>query len=348
MPLISRKQKTAVGLDIGSYSIKLVEMRHTNGSYEITNVGIKKLLPGAIVDGEPMDRDAVVSAIREVFEETGVINRNVVSAICGRSVIVKKIRLDEMDEDLAREVITVEAEQYVPFEREELSVDFEILRRGLPENTMEVLLVAAKKDRVISHVELLRDADLVPAVIDVDAFAVQNAFELNYEYEEDKVYALIDIGLSATNIGIVSNGLPLFNRDIQFGGQTFIEGMQRKLGITSEEARAALEGIPGAKPDEVLRAIETVGEELCTAIERSFSYLRSSGDAERVDRIYLSGGGSLISGLRSLIAEKLGIEVELANPLRNIEFREEILGADPVSIGPSLMVAIGLATRQGS
>lgn len=348
MPLISKKLRTTVGLDIGSYSIKVVEMKHANGSHEIISVGVKKLLPGAIVDGEPMDRDAVVSAIKELFEETGIVNRMVVSAICGRSVIVKKIRLDEMDEELAREVITVEAEQYVPFEREELSVDFEILRRGLPENTMEVLLVAAKKDKVISHVDLLRDADLIPAIIDVDAFAVQNAFELNYEYEKDKVYALIDIGLSATNISIVSGGLPLFNRDIQFGGQTFIEGMQRKLGITSEEARSALEGVPGNKPDEVLKAIESVGEDLCTAIERSFSYLRSSGEAESVDRIYLSGGGSLISGLRSLLAERLSVEVELANPLRNVEFREEILGADPVSIGPTLMVAIGLATRQGS
>ncbi|MFH1312810.1 MAG: type IV pilus assembly protein PilM [Candidatus Eisenbacteria bacterium] len=348
MPLISKKQKSTIGLDVGSYAIKVVEMKQTAAGSEITKVGVKKLLPGAIVDGEPMDRDAVVTAIKEVFEEKEITNKEVVSAICGRSVIIKKIKMDEMDDETAREVMTLEAEQYVPFEQEELSVDFEILRRGLAANTMEVLLVAAKKDKVLSHVELLRDADLIPAIIDIDTFAVQNAYELNYEYEQDKVYALIDIGLSATNIGIVRNGIPIFNRDIQFGGETFVEGMQRRLGITSEEARAALEGVPGAKPEGVLKAIETVGEDLSIAVERSFSYLRSSGEAEAVDKIFLSGGGARIAGLRSFLGEKLSVEVDLANPLRNVECQEEILEADPIAIGPSLMVAIGLATRQGS
>ena len=348
MPLISKRQRTMVGLDVGSYAIKVVEMKQTAAGSEIVNVGIKRLLPGAIVDGEPMDRDAVITAIKEIFEERDILNREAASAICGRSVIIKKIRMDEMDDETAREVITLEAEQYVPFEKEELSVDFEILRRGLSDNTMEVLLVAAKKDKVLSHIQLIKDADLVPTIIDVDTFAVQNAFELNYEYEPGKVYALIDIGLSATNIGIVRDGIPLFNRDIQFGGETFVEGMQRRLGVTSEEARAALEGIPGAKPEGVLKAIETVGEDLSIAVERSFSYLRSSGEAESVDKIFLSGGGARIAGLRSFLAEKLSIDVDLANPLRNVEFREEILEADPVAIGPSLMVAIGLATSKGS
>jgi type IV pilus assembly protein PilM len=348
MPLIAKKPKTTVGLDVGSYAIKVVEMKQTAEKSEILRVGIKKLLPGAIVDGEPMDRDAVISAIREVYEEEGIENTDVASAVCGRSVIVKKIKTQDMDDDTARDVIPLEAEQYVPFEKEELTVDFEILRRGLPGDTMEVLLVAAKKDKVLSHVELLRDADLVPVAIDVDAFAVQNAFELNYEYEEGKVYALIDIGLGATNIGIVRDGIPLFNRDVNLGGETFIEGMQRMFGVTSEEARAALEGLPGAKPDMVLKAIESVGEDLSVAIERSFSHLRASGEAESVDRIYISGGGARISGLQSFLADKLSVPVDIANPLRGVAFSEDVLGADPIAIGPSLMVAIGLAARKGS
>lgn len=348
MPLITKKQKATIGLDVGSYAVKVVEMTPKPEGSEITRVGIKKLLPGAIIDGEPMDRDAVVTAIREVFEEKNILNKEVASAICGRSVIIKKIKMDEMDDGTAREVMALEAEQYVPFEQEELSVDFEILRRGLAGNTMEVLLVAAKKDKVLSHVELLKDAGLVPTVIDVDTFAVQNAFELNYEYEEGRVYALIDIGLNATNIGIVRDGVPLFTRDVQFGGETFVEGMQRRLGITSEEARAALEGVPGTKPEAVLKAIETVGEDLSIAVERSFSYLRSSGEAESVDKIFLSGGGARISGLRSFLAERLSVDIDMANPFRNVECREDILEADPIAIGPSLMVAIGLATRRGS
>jgi type IV pilus assembly protein PilM len=348
MPLISKKHRTSVGIDVGSYAVKAVEMKETPSGNQIVNIGVKKLLPGAIVDGEPMDREAVVSALREIYEETGIENQEVASAICGRSVIIKKIKMDEMDDETAREVMTLEAEQYVPFEKEELSVDFEILRRGLPDNTMEVLLVAAKKDRVLSHIELLKDAGLVPAIIDVDTFAVQNAFELNYQYEEGKVYALIDVGLSATNIGIVRDGIPLFNRDVPVGGEKFVEGMQRKLGITSEEARAALEGVPGAAPEGALGAIESVGEDLGIAIERSFSYLRSSGEAEAVDKIYLSGGGSRIAGLKSFLAERLAIDVDVSNPLREVQFEEEILGADPVSIAPSLMVAVGLAARKGS
>jgi len=348
MPLISKKQKTGVGLDVGSYAVKAVEMKETPSGSQIVNVGFKKLLPGAIVDGEPMDRDAVISAIREIYEETGIDNKEVASAICGRSVIIKKVKMEEMDDETAREVMTLEAEQYVPFEKEELSVDFEILRRGLSDHTMEVLLVAAKKDKVLSHIELIKDAGLVPSSIDVDTFAVQNAFELNYQYEEGKVYALIDVGLSATNIGIVCEGIPLFNRDVPVGGEKFVEGMQRKLGITSEEARAALEGVPGAASEGVLGAIESVGEDLSVAIERSFSYLRSSGEAETVDKIYLSGGGARISGLKSFLSDRLSIDVDVSNPLREIQFEEEILGADPVSIAPSLMVAVGLASRQGS
>jgi type IV pilus assembly protein PilM len=348
MPLISKKQKSKVGLDVGSYAVKIVEMKETPTGSEIVKVGLKKLLPGAIVDGEPMDRDAVISAIREVYEEREIENKEAASAICGRSVIIKKIKMEEMDDDTAREVMTLEAEQYVPFEKEELSVDFEILRRGLSGNTMEVLLVAAKKDKVISHIELLKDAGLLPAAIDVDTFAVQNAFELNYEYDEGKVYALIDIGLSATNIGIVRDGIPLFNRDVPVGGETFVEGMQRKLGVTSEEARAALEGVPGAKAEGVVGAIESIGEDLSIAIERSFSYLRSSGEADAVDKVYLSGGGSRIAGLKAFLADKLSVEVDMSNPLRNVQFDEEILGADPITIAPSLMVAIGLASRKGS
>jgi len=348
MPLIAKKHKTSVGLDVGSYAINVIEMKRAADKNEIVKVGIKKLFPGAIVDGEPMDRDAVISAIKEIFEEEGIVNNEVASAVCGRSVIVKKIRMQDMDDDTARDVIPLEAEQYVPFEKEELTVDFEILRRGLPGDTMEVLLVAAKKEKVLSHVELLRDAGLVPTTIDVDAFAVQNAFELNYEYEEGKVYALIDIGLSATNIGIVRDGIPLFNRDVPLGGETFVEGMQRMFGVTSEEGRAALEGLPGSKPDMVLKAIESVGEDLSVAIERSFSHLRASGEAESVDRIFISGGGARISGLQSFLAEKLSVPVDIANPLRGLTFSEDILGADPIAIGPSLMVAIGLATRKGS
>ena len=348
MPLIAKKQKTNLGIDVGSYAVKIVEMKPGATRHEIINVGSKKLLPGAIVDGEPMDRDAVVHAIREIYEEKGMQNTEVASAICGRSVIIKKIKIEEMDEDTARDVIPLEAEQYVPFEKAELSVDFQVLRRGLSGGQMEVLLVAAKKDKVLSHVDLLRDAGLVPVVIDVDAFAVQNAFEVNYEYEDGKVYALIDIGLGAANVGIVREGLPLFNRDIPIGGETFVEGMQRMLGVTSEEARSALEGLPGSQSEEMVKAINSTSEELNMAIERSFSYLSSSGEAASVDKIYLSGGGAGIAGLQAYLEEKLSVPVEIANPLKNVAFDEDTIGADPIAAGPSLMVAIGLATRKGS
>jgi type IV pilus assembly protein PilM len=348
MPLIAKKQKTNVGVDVGSYAVKVVEMKPGTTRNEIISVGIKKLLPGAIVDGEPMDRDAVVAAISEIYREKGIENIEVASAICGRSVIIKKIKIEEMDDDTAHEVIPLEAEQYVPFEKAELSVDFQVLRRGLSGGQMEVLLVAAKKDKILSHVDLLRDAGLVPVTIDVDAFAVQNAFEINYEYEDGKVYGLIDIGLGATNVGIVREGLPLFNRDIPIGGETFVEGMQRMAGVTSEEARAALEGLPGAQTEESTKAIHSVGEELGMAIERSFSYLSSSGEAPSVDQIYLSGGGAKIPGLEKYLEQKLQTPVEIANPFHNLAVDAEALGADQVAVGPSLMVAIGLATRKGS
>jgi type IV pilus assembly protein PilM len=348
MALISKRQKTTIGLDVGSFAVKAVEVREGASGPEIVRVGMRELPPGAIVDGEPMDRDAVLAAITELFEENEIENRETSSAICGRSVIIKKIKMEDMDDETAAEVMAFEAEQYVPFEKEELCVDFEILQRGLPNNSMEVLLVAAKRDKVLSHIQLLREANLVPLIIDVDTFAVQNAFELNYEYEEGKVYALVDVGLSATNIGIIRDGIPMFNRDIAVGGETFLEGLQRRLGVTSDEAKASLEGVPGAKNENILAAIEAVGEDLGVAIERSFSYLRSSGEAESVDKIFLSGGGARISGLQSFLGEKLGMEVNIANPLKNVGFQDEIFGMDPIAVSPSLMVAIGLAIRKGS
>lgn len=344
MSPLGRKKRT-IGLDIGSGLIKLVVLDHSKGEPELVKVAVTPVLADAIVEGEVMDPGIVADAIRGLFVTGGVKQKNVVAAVGGRDVIVKKIQMDRMKEADAREVIRWEAEQHVPFDMENVELDFQILDPDGEGLQMSVLLVAAKRELVQNKVSLLTDAGLVPEVIDVDAFALHNAFEVNHPDAMRGMVGLLNIGHEVTNINILEDGIPVLTRDLAVGTRKFREDLQRERGMTGEEAEKLLQSFersPALDP-----YVESRGEEMAVGIERAAAFLQtSSRGGAAMAKVYTSGGGSRIPGLPEVLGERLGVPVERANPVQNIKVRDgvfETLAVDEVV--PLLMLPVGLALR---
>lgn len=348
MKLFARKSSSSVGLDIGSRLIKIVEIDHSKGDPILRRYGIAKLPPEAIVEGEIMDRSLVIEAIQECMTRANVTKKEVITAVSGRAVIVKKVVMDKMNPDDAKEAIFWEAEQHVPFDIDDVCLDFQVLKEDVGANQMEILLVAAKKEMINTHAELIRDAGYDPVIIDVDSFAVQNAYEFTSGGSQGRVTGLINIGSDLTNINIVQNNIPLFTRDLSVGSNVFIEALQRDLGVSFEEAEAIASGEKKLDDDNKCRqVIDTASRELSMGIERSLSFLKTAGDAEHLDEAVLSGGGARIPWLREILSEKHEIELKINDPLNGIERDEALPDSKELErISPLLSVSLGLALRR--
>ncbi len=343
-----RGSKRTVGLDIGSSSVKVVELDHSGETPRLVKFGRCGLLPEAIVDGEIMDREVVVDTIAELMEVNQISSKDVVTAVSGRAVIVKKIQMGKMTDAEARDAIQWEAEQHIPFDIDDVSLDFQILNRENDPEKMDVLLVAAKREMLEARADLIRAAGLSPACIDVDSFAVQNAYESNHAPPEGSVTLLLNVGCFVTNVNIVRDGIPYFTRDLSFAGNAILEAVQKDLGVDYDEANEILENPGEDRMDDLQSIVSLVGEELAVGIEKSLSYLRASGEADHIDRICLSGGSSFAPGLRESIEKRQGSPVEIANPFRNVTWDDDLFGDDdPEVLGPHYMVAAGLALRAG-
>lgn len=344
MALFGRK-KTTVGLDIGSGLIKLVAIQHSGGEPVLTKVAFTSVVDDAIVEGEVMDPGIVGDAIRGLLASAGLKAKNVVAAVGGRDVIIKKITMDRMKEAEAREVIRWEAEQHVPFDMENVELDFQILDPDGDGLQMTVLLVAAKRELVETRVALLGDVGLEPAIIDVDAFALHNAFELNYPDAMRGVVGLINIGHETCNVNILDDGVPVLTRDIPVGTRRFREDMQRERGVTADEAERMLQGFEATA--DLRPFLETRGEELAVGIERAAAFLQSaSRSANGLARLYATGGGARIPGLGAMLADRLRLPVQLANPLERLRVADGVLDMMQVDeVAPLLMLPVGLALR---
>jgi len=345
MGLFSRK-KTTVGLDIGSGLIKVVVIDHSKSEPELTKVAITPLLADAIVEGEIMDPGIVSEAITSTLAAAGVKSKAVVTAVGGRDVIIKKIQIERVKEQQARELMRWEAEQHVPFDMESVELDFQILDPADEGLEMNVLLVAAKRELIETKLRLLTDAGLSPGIVDVDAFALHNAFELNYPDAMSGVVGLVNIGHEVTNINILDDGVPLLTRDITVGTRRFREDLQREQGVSNEQADAMLQGFD--RSPQLDAVIESRGEEIAVGIERAAAFLASSSrTGSRMKAVYTCGGGARIPGLNEALAARLQLSVEQANPLANLKVRDgafDSLVTDEVA--PLLMLPIGLALRQ--
>ena len=345
MALFGRK-KTTVGLDIGSGLVKVAVIDHSKKQPELVKVAVVPLLADAIVEGEVMDPGIVAEAVQSALAAADVKGKQVVTAVGGRDVIIKKIQIERVKEQQARELMRWEAEQHVPFDMESVELDFQILDPNDDGVEMSVLLVAAKRELIESKLRVLTDAGLEPSLVDVDAFALHNAFEVNYPEAMRGIVALVNIGHDVTNINILEEGVPILTRDITVGTRRFREDLQREQGISADEAQQLLQGYDrSAHLDAVL---ESRGEEIAVGIERAAAFLASSSRSTGTVRaIYTCGGGARIPGLSDALADRLRVSVQQANPLTNLTIREgalDTLVTDEVA--SLLMLPIGLAMRQ--
>jgi type IV pilus assembly protein PilM len=347
MALFGRK-RTTVGLDIGSGLIKLVAISHGSGEPVLTKVALTTVVDDAIVEGEVMDTGIVADAIRGLMQSAGIKSKQVVIAVGGRDVIIKKIAMERVKEAEARQLIRWEAEQHVPFDMENVELDFQILDPEGEGLQMNVLLVAAKRELVENKMALLTQAGLQPSIIDVDAFALHNAFQLNHPDAMHGVVGLVNLGHETTNINIMEDGVPVLTRDLPLGTRRFREDLQRERGLSAEEADRLLQGF---ERSEVLEPfLETRGEELAVGIERAAAFLQSaSRSAGGVGRLYTTGGGSRIPGLNRVLADRLRLPVQQANPIERLQVAEDVLSTlNPDEVGPLLMLPIGLALRSAA
>ena len=341
-------KKTSVGLDIGSGIIKLVVVDHSKGAPELVKVATTEVAADAIVEGEVMDPGIVADAIQGLFATAGVKQRAVVTAVGGRDVIVKKIQMDRMKESDAREVIRWEAEQHVPFDMANVELDFQILDPDAEGLQMNVLLVAAKRELVESRVSLLAEAGLDPAIIDVDAFAIHNAFEVNHPDAMRGVVGLVNIGHEVTNVNILEDGVPVLTRDLSVGTRRFREDLQREKGLSAEESEGVITGT--SQSADLAGYVEARGEEIAVGVERAAAFLAtSSRSGAGLGRVYTSGGGARIPGLNDALATRLRVPVETASPLQGIQVREDVFESINVDeVAPLLMLAIGLGLRRAA
>jgi type IV pilus assembly protein PilM len=340
------KQSRTVGLDIGSGLIKLAVIDHSSGRPALAQVAVTPVLADAIVEGEIMDPSVVADAIKGLFVSAGVKRKKVAVAVGGRDVIVKKIQVDRMGEGDAYDVVRWEAQQYVPFDIEGVELDFQVLDPDGEGLQMDVLLVAAKRELVETKLGLLADAGLEAAVVDVDAFALHNAFELNYPDAMRGVCALINVGHEVTNVSVVQDGVPLLSRDLSIGTRKFREDLQRERGVTSDDADRLLQGFERSPDLEPF--VQSRGDEIAVGVERAAAFLQTaSRNAARIERVFCCGGGARIPGLTDVVGERLRIPVEVANPLQALEVRDGAFGPLNVDeVAPLLMQVIGLALRR--
>lgn len=339
------KKKSTIGLDIGSSSIKVVEIARDRSGDRLVNYGISEPLSEAIVDGEIMDRQMVHEAITNLMDARQIKCKNVVTAVSGRAVIVKKILMDRLNEEDAKEAIQWEAEQHVPYDINDVSLDFQIINPNVDQKKMQVLLVAAKKDMVQNHADIIREAGLQPMIIDVDSFAIQNAVEANYDFHSGETVALLNIGAEITNLNIIRDQIPHFTKDLSVGANSFVEGIQRRHNVSQADALSALRGRNESGID-VASIVQATCEDLSVQIDRAIAFLKSAGDADRVDRILVSGGSARVPGLTDVLAARHQVPVSVVNPVQRLNFDPGLFGGDaPETVAPVLTVAVGLALR---
>ena len=340
------KSRGTVAIDLGSGQVKMLTLENGSGTPRIGALGIERLQHDAIVGGEIMDYRVVVDAVRALRERLGIKGRAAATAVSGRDVIVKRIKMDRMRDAEARKVIRWEAEQHVPFDMDSVSLDFEVLDPDSDGLQMDVLLVAAKMDLVETRIRLLEEAGFDTAVIDVDSFAVQTAFEKAYDHAAYGSFCLVNIGREISNLSVVEQTSPVLTRDLAIGTRRFAEALVKELGISLEDAEARLQ--QSGEMDAASRdALKEPIESLVAPVERARSFLMSGETAQgRLDEVVLSGGGARLPGLGEAIERRLGTKVTILDPLRAVAATAEAERSLAEHGGPSVLaVAIGLGLR---
>ncbi|HUP47131.1 MAG TPA: type IV pilus assembly protein PilM [Thermoanaerobaculia bacterium] len=344
------KSKNVVGLDIGSSAIKLVELKEKKGgSYSLVKLGIERLSPEAIVDGSIMDSSMVVETISRLNTEKAVKNSNYATSLSGHSVIIKKISLPAMSPEELSESIQWEAEQYIPFDINDVNLDYVPLSTPGAGDNIEVILVAVKKDKINDYTSVISQTGKVAMLVDVDAFALQNCYEVNHDIDEDKVLALVNIGASVTNVNVLSGSSSVFWRDITFGGNQYTDAIQRELSLSFEQAEELKRGRPQGDYtiQQVIPIMNSVSEDFAGELRKTLDFFTATSGAERVDEIVLAGGGSGVLNLDAILRDKFGMPVTILDPFRRVTVDESEFNPEELAeIAPSMAIAVGLAIRK--
>ena len=347
------RRKNALGLDIGSSSVKLVQLSESSKGIQLANFSMAPLPSEAIVDGALMNSPAVVDTIQGMVAAQRLRTKDVAVSVSGHSVIIKKISLPAMTPEELHESINWEAEQYIPFDVKDVYLDYQILQSRPEQGQMDVLLVAAKREIVDEYAGVVREAGLVPICVDVDCFTIQNAFETSYGFPPGEAVVLIDIGAATLNINVISNGITTFTRDISMGGNQYTEEIQKQLGVTYDEAEAyKLGGEQGVDadsvvPQEVERVMKQVSDSMASEIHRSLDFYLATSSEGRLSKVYLSGGTAKVPSLGRTIEQRVGVQVELMDPFRNIQIDPKLFNLDYINeVRPIACVAVGLGMRK--
>jgi type IV pilus assembly protein PilM len=343
--------KNLVGVDIGSSSIKVCQLKEGRKGFGLMRLGYAPLPPQTIVDGHVMNSQAVVEGLTRLFSEAKIKQREVALSISGQAVIIRKITVPMMTAAELDEQIQWEAEQHIPFDIKDVHVDYEVLRRRPEAGQMDLLLVAAKRDEINDYTQIAKSAKLKPLVVDIDAFTVQNLFEMNRGIPPDQTFAIINVGASLASINIVSRGASAFTRDIANGGNYITEQIQKQLGVPFEQAEefkcASATGAPGSVPALVPQVIEAVCDSIAGEIQRSLDFfLATSGEAE-MHRIYLTGGSSMLPPLAAAIGRRSRVAVEVIQPMEKISVEAKEVNPQLLQTrAAQFCVALGLGMRK--
>jgi type IV pilus assembly protein PilM len=350
------RSRSVVGLDIGSSAIKAIELKPSGKGFKVVGFGTEPVPPDSIVDGAIIDGAAVADAIRRVFEVNGLKTKEVAASLSGNAVIVKKISLPPMTAAELNESIYWEAEQYIPFAVQDVNLDYQVLagapdpKHGTtPGGGMDVLLVAAKKEKIADYTGVISQAGRLPVVVDVDAFALQNAYEVNYGIEPGAVVALVNAGASAININVISGDQSHFTRDISIGGNTYTEALQKELHLSHDQAEQLKRGVGvnGIDFEQARPVLRAVTENVLLEVQKTFDFFRGTTGTDRIDRLVLSGGTSRVDAFAEMLAERFEAEVETFDPFRAISFDAARFGVESTAdVAATMAVAAGLALRR--
>jgi type IV pilus assembly protein PilM len=340
-----KKSRALVGLDIGSSGVKAVELRKKGQEYELVNIGVENLGQDVVVDGDIMDAPSVKDAIEGIFKQNRIKTRDVATSVSGHSVIVKRITVNAANEAELHNAVEYEAPQHITFDIADVYLDYHVLGPAAS-GGYDVMLVVVKQDKVLRYRNAITAAQLNPVVVDMDAFALQNAYEANYQPSSDQLTALLNIGASIMNIHIVRGDVPLFTRDVPVGGNQYTDTLQKELDLSFEDAEKLKKGqeIPNVSPDAKAAHIRSVSEILLLEIQKTFDFFRQTASGENIQHIYVAGGTARIEGFVDLLKGDFNIPVEILDPFRRIAPTD--VDTEMVrDLGTRMTVAVGLALR---
>ncbi len=337
--------RNCIGLDLGSHAVKVTQIKKGRGGFQLLKYGIEPVPPDTIVDGAILTHSAVSDAVRALFDRLEIKQKEVALAISGNALIIKKIQVPAMTADELEEQVPWEAEHHIPFNKNDVEIDYQVLGAPNAQGQVELLLVAAKKEVIADYASVAREAELKPMVVDVAAFAVQNGFEAAYGATQD-VVALINVGASISTINIIVGGMSAFTRDVATGGNTFSDDIKRHLALSSEEAESMKVAFTeGSHVPDVERVLAAASQLMAGEFQKSIDFFLSSHPESSLSKIYLSGGSARIPPLNAAIEQRAHVPVEVMDPFRGMQAAAEIEPDFLRVHGAQGVISLGLALR---